>query len=156
MRPWNRDAHGVVQKKPASRMGLRMRPHTFIRVGFILLLFAWALSAVVPLLEPPKHVRQTDVAKAPAQQTPPLHDRQTDLAGVPPHEVNPHPALGVTPPPAPLSRAQATEALHDQGYARIDALQQQADGAWTATAARSPEGAARPLRIDRDGRITPQ
>jgi hypothetical protein len=132
-----------------------MRPYTLVRVGFIALLFAWVLSAIIPLLEPPKHVRATDKT-APVQQTPPLHQRPTDLAGMPAHQVNPHPALGAAPPPPPLNRAQVAEALRAQGYTRIDALQRQADGAWVATASRTPSGTSEALRIDRDGRIEQQ
>jgi hypothetical protein len=115
-----------------------MRPYAIVRVVVILTFLAWVLSAIIPFTHAPKHVRLTDTA------------------GIAPHDVNPRPDMGVLPPTPPLTEAQATETLSQHGYINVAALQQQANGDWTATASRANSGARLSLRIGRDGRISEQ
>ena len=143
-----------------------MRPYALIRAAVILAFLAWVGLNVVPLLLPPRHVRQTDASQAgvslqqvnpsPAVKPPPQPangTRATDLGGLPPQQVEPQPALGASPPPPPLTEAQVSALLRQHGYVDVSSLVRQPGGDWLATASRAGNGTRLRLRIDRDGRI---
>ena len=115
-----------------------MRLTPTIRAFIILAFLAWLISAVIPLLEPPKHIRHTDAA---------TDERPPELA-------SPTTAPVITPPTADLSEAQVVEILRRQGYYDVGAVRRQEDGSWTAQAARGAGGAKAEVRVGPDGRVT--
>jgi hypothetical protein len=117
-----------------------MRLTPTIRAVIILAFLAWLIAAVVPLLEPPEHVRHTDAA----------------TTGTPAEALNPRPAPGNPSPPSVLSESQVLEILRRQGYYNIGAVERQQDGSWTAEAAHGPGGAKAKLSIAPDGRVAPR
>jgi hypothetical protein len=74
-----------------TRVAVFMRPYAVIRAAAILAFLVWVGWSAVPLLQPAKHVRETDAAPLPSSKT------------------NPHPTVGAAQPQPPaLTEAQVS------------------------------------------------